>query len=176
MNEENKGDTQRKEKDWTHFVDVVGKEKKEGIAEGIKLTGEITFIHRDKEGNVKEIDVIKNLVVNKGKEIAAKLLNGVVTNFFDYIQIGTGTTAPVPGNTALETYYSEGAATCAYEADYKAKLSYTFAFSEVVTITESGVFDGPHGGAPNMLARQTFSGKAMGVGESLEVVWTTTVG
>jgi hypothetical protein len=154
----------------------MGEEKKEGMAEGIKLSGEITFIHRDKDGNVKEIDVIKNLVVNKGKEIAAKLLNGVVTNFFDYIQLGTGTTAPTLTDTALQTYYSEGAATCAYEADYKAKWSYTFAFSESVTITESGIFDGPHGGAPNIGARQTFSGKPMLIGESLEVVWTMTAG
>jgi hypothetical protein len=99
----------------------------------------------------------------------------VATNFFDYIQIGTGMTGPAPGNTTLETYYAEGAATCAYEADYKAKLAYTFAFAEAKTITESGVFDGPTP-APNMLARQTFSGKAMLTGESLEVVWTITVG
>lgn len=142
----------------------------------IKLRGEVEFIHRDKEGKIIERTKIENLIVNKGKEIVAKLINGVATNFFDYIQIGTGMTGPAPGNTTLETYYAEGAATCAYEADYKARFSYTFNFAESVTITESGVFDGARVGSPNMLARQTFSGKGMSSGESLEVVWTVTVG
>jgi len=144
--------------------------------EEIKLKGEIEITHRDKDGKVIEKEIVKNLIVNKGKEFAAKLLNGVVTNFFDYLQIGTGTTGPTVTNTALETYYSEGAAACSYEADYKARLSYTFGFSESVTITESGVFDGPQVGPPNMFARQTFSGKVMSSGESLEVVWTVTAG
>jgi len=149
----------------------------EKIEEGeIYLRGEFELIGRDKNGKIKFREKHKNLIVNKGKEIAAKLLNGVVTNFFDYIQIGTGTTSPAATDTALAAYYSEGAASLSYEADYKAKFAHTFTFTEAVTIRESGVFDGPHSAGPNMLARQTFSGKAMASGESLEVVWTITVG
>jgi len=147
-----------------------------GEKETIKLSGEILFIHRDREGNIIEKDRVKNLIVNKGKEIAAKLLNGVVTNFFNYIQIGTGTAAPTADDTELQVYYAEGQAACSYETDFKAKWAYTFVFSESVTLTESGIFDGPKSSNPNMLARQTFSGKSVSGGESLEVVWTITVG
>jgi hypothetical protein len=142
----------------------------------IKLSGAVTFVHRGVDGKVKEIDVVKNLIVNKGKEVVAKLINGVTTDFFDYIQIGTGTTAPAATDTALQTYYSEGLASRTYEADYRARLAFTFSFAESVTITESGVFDKAKAASPNMLARQTFAGKAMASGESLEVVWTITVG
>ena len=41
-----------------------------------------------------------NLVVTKGKEIAAKQLNGVTTTPVTAIAIGTGTTSPAAGNTA----------------------------------------------------------------------------
>jgi len=143
--------------------------------EEIKIVGEVELISRDKEGKIKDRQKIKNVVVNKGKELMAKLLNGVSTKYFRYIQIGTGTTAPSNTDTALEAFYAEKEASCSYQSDFKAVFSATFTFGETVTITESGVFNDAKAASPDMLCRQTFAGKTYSSGESLEVVWTITI-
>jgi len=152
--------------------------------ERLKMAGRVVFTHFDKEGKVIKRWRCDNLVVNRGKEIVAKLLNGVVTNFFDYIQIGVGTTEKIEGeivkvthmpredDTALEGYYMEGAAKRSYDEYYKgARWSYTFGFIEPVTITEAGLFDGPHDTAPNMLSRVVFPAEVIEASECLLVVW-----
>lgn len=150
--------------------------------EKIETHDELTMILRDKSGNIKSEDRFDDLIVNKGKEMMAKLLIGVSINPFDYIQIGEGSTAPTLTDIALEdqtnkTLYENGEnqATCIYEADYKAKLSATFVFSDSVSITESGVFDGLLSGPPNMLCRQVFSSREAETGDTAEIVWTITM-
>jgi len=117
----------------------------------------------------------KNLIVNKGLEWVAKLINGVETTTFSYIQVGTGTTAAQVTDTALETYNDEVDSTESYEASYKAKLVGTINFTSSVAVTESGVFNGAHTGSPEMLCRQVFSALNMANGDSLEVTWKITV-
>lgn len=148
----------------------------EEIKEGFVLKDELVITHRDKDENVISEEHFEDLIVNKGKEFAAKLLIGVSINPFDYIQIGEGTTPPAAGNTAMENQTNkalyeggEKAASVSYVTDYKARLSSTFAFTGSVAITESGVMDRPQAEAPNMLCRQTFGAKNMNDGESLEV-------
>lgn len=155
----------------------------EEIKEGFVLKDELVITHRDKDGNVVSEEHLEDLIVNKGKEFAAKLLNGVSTNPFDYIQIGEGTTPPVVGDTAMEdqtnkALYEDGEkfASVTYVADYKARLSCTFSFTGSVSITESGVMDRPQGESPNMLCRRTFGAKNMNDGEALGVIWTITIG
>jgi len=142
----------------------------------IKLRGELKLIRRDIDGEIIDVLRKKNLIVNKGKEIVAKLINGVHTKPFKYIQIGTGTASPTASDTALQSYYAEGEATVSYEADFKCKWAYTFTFNEAVSITEAGLFDDTVSANPNMLARQTFSARDMQAGQSLEVIWVIVVG
>jgi len=142
----------------------------------IRLRGELRLIRRDIDGRILDELRKKNLIVDKGKEIVAKLINGVHTKPFKYIQIGTGTASPTASDTALQSYYAEGEATVSYEADFKCKWAYTFTFNESVSITEAGLFDDSHSASPNMLARQTFSARDMQAGQSLEVIWVIVVG
>ena len=125
----------------------------------------------------KEIDrrEIKNLIVNKGLEWVAKLINGVETTKFTHIQVGTGVGAAAAGDTALGTYNAEIDSTETYEASYKAKFVGTIAFTGNVAVTESGVFNGAQAGSPEMLCRQTFSALNMTNGDSLEMTWKVTV-
>ena len=74
-------------------------------------------------------------LVNKGLEMKAKLLNGVSTAPFTYIALGSGTTAEANDQTALVTEITtnggaRAAATCEYEADYKAKWMVVFSLQE----------------------------------------------
>lgn len=138
----------------------------------VKLVGEIELIVRDRDGKIIQREKIKNVIVNKGKEVIAKLINGISTKYFRYIQIGTGTAAPTPSDTELQSYYAEKEALCSYQADFKAVFSVTFTFSESVTITESGIFNDSKVASPDMLCRQVFTGKSMSEGQSLDVIWT----
>lgn len=97
------------------------------------LTGEMTFVLRGADGNIKNIWnensigrfirrntgldlkvpglgsykenlVIKNLVTTAGKALAAGLLGASgAPAAVTYLEVGTGTTAAAAGNTALET-------------------------------------------------------------------------
>lgn len=69
----------------------------------INPLGEVEIIALDENGH--EIDRIfnNNLVVLNGRQRLAKLLSGDSDVVIDYFRIGTGTTAPVSSNTALQT-------------------------------------------------------------------------
>jgi len=113
-------------------------------------------------------------LVNKGLEMKAKLLNGVASTPFTYIALGSGTTAEANDQTALANEIStnggaRAAATCEYEADYKAKWTKTFNFTGSLSINEVGIFDAAADG--NMLMRHKFSAtKSVEDGDSLQII------
>jgi len=140
-----------------------------------ELKENIVIERRRKDGTVIDREVLSNLIVNAGKEFVAKLLNGVSTNFFDYIAIGEGTTSAVVGDTTLETEQERELASLSYEASYKALFEKTFTFGSGVSyaITEAGVFDASSSG--NMLDRFVFSAKNVDAETDLYVKVTITV-
>lgn len=111
------------------------------------------------------------IITNVGLEYIAKLINGVVSNFFDYMAIGTGTTAEAATDTALEAEVSadglaRALATLSYEADYKAKFEKTWTYTgSGISITEWGVFDAAAAG--NMMARQVITAVPLAVNDTL---------
>ena len=139
---------------------------------GIDLHGWFEIKHI-RNGEVIDHRVLPNLITNAGKAQVAGLINGVVTDYFDYIAIGTGTTAPSASDTALEGEVARGSAdrsrvTTSVTND-TAQFVYTFTFDSSYAITESGVFDADSGG--NMLCRQTFSEINVASGDSLQITW-----
>lgn len=126
--------------------------------------------HRDKNGEIINRRIIKNTKLNKGREMLAKLLNGVSVAPFTYLQIGSGTTAALAINEELETFYEDAAATCTYEANYKAKFATTFGpFAVDIDITEYGVANNDIASSPEMLCRTVDDAEEMLIGESLDV-------
>lgn len=127
--------------------------------------------------NGKEIDRrdIANLIVNTGLEHIAKLINGVETTHFTYAQVGTGTSAVIATNTALEIYNAELDTAESYEASYKAKFVGTIHFTSTVAVTESGIFNGVQAGSPVMLCRQVFTVLNVEAGDSIELTWNVTI-
>jgi hypothetical protein len=147
------------------------------LLEGLRLTGEFEVVHR-RGGEVIDRRVIKNLVVNAGKAAAAGLLNGVITNFFEHIAIGTGAVAPAAGDTALGAEITTGGGARApgtasrvttTVANDTAQIVLTFNFTASFAVTESGVFDSISAGT--MLCRQTFAAVNVVNGDSLQVTW-----
>ena len=96
---------------------------------------------------------------------------------FTYLEVGIGTTAAAPTQTALitpitDTGLARAAATCSRVqttvANDTAKLSKTWTgFSVSKAITEVGAFNDPTAGT--MLGRQTFSAVNVQSGDSLQV-------
>lgn len=128
-------------------------------------------------GKVLDVEEKCNTIVNNGLERVAKLLNGVNATYFRAIAIGTGTTGATTSDTALETEYTRSLATLSYEASYKAKFVKTFDFGSGVSedITEAGIFDSDTASGSTMLARTTFSAKAITVDVDLIVTAEITV-
>ncbi len=122
--------------------------------------------------------VIENLVVDAGKAAVAGLINGVITNFFEHIAIGTGAVAPAAGDTALGAEITTGGGARAAGTTSRvttdvtndtAQIVLTFSFTASFAVTESGVFDSAAAGT--MLARQTFSAINVVSGDSLQITW-----
>jgi len=148
----------------------------------LKLKGNVTFIARDKHGNIKQIETM-DVITDVGKAQVAGLINGVVTAPFQYIAIGTGTTAEAASDTALQTEIARKSATASRTttnvtndtAQLEATFSSADGLSGTSNVSESGVFDSSTGG--NMLCRQTFTAIALDwdAGDSLQVIWKITV-
>jgi hypothetical protein len=147
------------------------------MKEFLKLKGSAVIETRTKEGAVIDREEIKNLIVNAGKEVVAKLLNGVSSTYFRAIAIGTGTTGATTGDTTLETEVTRALASLAYEASYKATFEKTFEFGsgESYSITEAGVFDSATASGSTMLDRLTFTAKSVDSDTDLYVKITVTV-
>lgn len=124
-----------------------------------------------------------NLVVDVGLDEMAQATFGVGgsgSTDFDYIEIGTGTTAPTATDTTIET------SACARIQDASPDVNSAISGQTSVSIissfdggtcaggiTEAGVFNGLSGG--QMLARSTFGVVTIGSGDTLNVNYTLTV-
>lgn len=122
--------------------------------------------------------VVPNTVTNVGKALTAGLLTGDITNFFDYIAVGTGTTAADVTDTALQTESATAGLTRAASTNSRVTTDVTndtaqfvriFTVTGSVAVTESGIFDASSSG--NMLARQVFSAINVVNGDSLTITW-----
>jgi hypothetical protein len=86
-------------------------------------------------------------LLNKGLELQAKLTNGVSTDPFTDMALGSGTTAEAVDQTALVTELTlnglaRAAATCSYEDNYKAKWVGEFtATADSQVVNEMGIFN-----------------------------------
>ena len=138
----------------------------------VSLKGRVKLVHFRKGKLIEEIET-PNVIVAAGMAQVAGLINGVVTDYFDYIAIGTGTTSASTADTSLEAETHRGSATTSRvtttHSNDTAQLVHTFDFTDSYAITESGVFDASSGG--NMLCRQTFSAINVASGDSLQVTW-----
>lgn len=138
-------------KDERHYGDI-----KDGVKRKIRDSFFTRLIKRIQK---KAID--QDLVVSAGKAaVAGLILTDVSVDDFGYLAIGTGTTGPVAGNTALETETHRVAGTGTRQttavADDTAQLVATFSgFSGTEAVTEIGMFNADAAG--DMAMRQTFS-------------------
>lgn len=130
-------------------------------------------------GEYRDSLSVSNLVTNAGKAAVAGLLTGDITNFFDYIAVGTGTTAADVADTALETELAADGLSRAASTNSRvttdvtndtAQFVKTFSVLGSRAVTESGVFDTATTGGI-LLARQVFSAINVVSGDTLQITW-----
>jgi len=156
---------------------------KGGKVERMGMRDRVILTVKDSEGNIKqEYDSgwSENGITNAGMaEVAGLILTDVGGTPFDYIAIGTGTTAFDPTQTALVNEIKRKAATgtrvTTSVTNDTAQLVTTFSSADGLTgtsaVTESGVFNASTGGT--MIARQVFSALNINwdAGDTLQVTW-----
>jgi hypothetical protein len=139
----------------------------------IEITGNVQCILTDSDGNVKQ-QWNQNLIVSTGTAwIVQKLLNNSSLNM-NYMAIGSGTTVPVIGNTALQSELARVA--CSSVTGTNNVLTFNAFFGQGIgtgTIGEAGIFSAASSGT--MLNKVQVSPTVVkNSGDSLTIIWTLT--
>lgn len=129
------------------------------------------------EDGTKETREVHNLVVDAGKaHIADALSSAPGQGAMSHMAVGTGTTAPAAGNTALVTEIDRNALTSRTDATNVVTYVGDWAAGDATNaaIAEAGIFNAASAGT--MLARATFTAINKGASDTLKITWTVTVG
>jgi hypothetical protein len=148
--------------------------------DNLKITGNVTIAK-----NGKVVREVNNAVVNTGFSWIASRIAGDTVDDMTQMETGTGTTAVVVGNTALETPLSTSSLQTATSVTANAATTSTDAnvvfvgtwagvgSGADVTITEAGIFDSTTPFV--MLARTVFTGVVKGANDTLTITWTISI-
>lgn len=144
------------------------------INEGLKLRGDVALVLRDKDGNVKSEQKVKNLIVDTGLNFICDRMKDDETAM-THMALGSGTTAAAAGNTSLESQLGSREAldsstvsnnTITYVASFEAG-------DATGAVTEAGIFNAASGGT--MLCRVVFSVVNKAADDTLSVNWQLTL-
>lgn len=144
--------------------------------DSLKVIGHINIKLYGPDGALKQEVDKSNLVVTVGKTYLATWLAAASQSgeFMSYVGLGTGSTAPVIGNTALQTEFSGGG----YFRPVGVLSSSTNTWQNQATfgpgnatgsITEAGLFSTITSGT--MFARQVFGAVTKNSGDTFVLTW-----
>lgn len=143
------------------------------LQDSLKVTGAVAIKVFDKDGNVKQEQQIKNLVVATGKTFIAAAMVGTPTQM-THMAVGAGTTAAASGDTALGSEL--GRVALASDSSSSNVVTYTATFpagTGTGAVTEAGVFNASSGGT--MLCRTVFAVVNKGADDAMSITWQITV-
>ena len=139
------------------------------FSENLVMTGRLAIAV-----NGEVVKEVPNLVVTTGKEYVASRMKDTTKDAMSHMAVGSGTTSPAAGDTALGT-----------ELDRQALASTTVSSNEITyvatfgagdgtgAISEAGLFNAASGG--DMLCRTTFGVVNKGASDSMTITWVVTV-
>ena len=143
--------------------------------ENLAMKGELIIDRYNFTGQLVEKRRIPNLVVTAGKTLMISRLLGTTDGVMTHMGVGTGTTSPVVGNTALEIPLSARIALTSSTQDANS-VTYVGTFGAGVStgaITEAGIFNALTSGT--MLCRTTFPVVNKAAGDSIIITWVVTI-
>jgi len=143
--------------------------------EKLKLSGQLTIVLRDKDGNVKEERTEKNLVVTTGLNYIASRMKDASATAMTHMALGSGTTTAAAGQTDLVTLLGsrEALDSTTVTANAVAYVSSFEAGDATGGVTEAGIFNASTSGT--MLCRVVFSVVNKAADDTMTVTWTITL-
>lgn len=137
----------------------------------LKLTGAVSLVLRDKEGNVKHSKEAKNLIVDTGLNFICDRMKDDETAM-THMALGSSTTAAAAGDTALGTQLgSRVSLTSSTVTNNQIVFVCSFpAGSGTGAVTEAGIFNAASAGT--MLCRVVFSEVNKSADDTLQITWT----
>jgi hypothetical protein len=145
------------------------------INEDLKVTGTLKIVVKDENGDVKDEREVNNLVVTTGRNYIASRMIGTTPATMTHMGVGSGTTAPVLANSALESQLgSRVTLSSSTVSNNVVTYTATFAAGEGTgAVTEAGIFNAATSGV--MLCRTTFDVVNKGANDTLAITWSVTV-
>jgi hypothetical protein len=143
------------------------------IQETIKAKGELSIKLFGPDGKLKAEQNVPNLVVTTGKTFIAARMVGTPTAM-SHMAIGSGTTDPAVGDTALQTELGRVSLTSSASAG--AVVTYIASFGAGTgtgAVTEAGILNASSSGT--LLCRTEFAVLNKGADDSMSITWTITV-
>lgn len=144
----------------------------------VKMTGELELVLRDADGAIKDRVHVPNLVVTTGKNIIADRMKGTpALGAMSHMGVGTGSTAPAVGDTALGAQVGSRVALTSTNVS-GAVITYVATFGAGVgtgALQEAGLFNSATTTGTDMLCRTTYSVINKGASDSLTITWTVTI-
>lgn len=147
------------------------------MEETLTIKGAVHVQLFDCDGKLKREHFAPNLVVTVGKTYLAAWLAAAsqAGEFMSYIALGTGTTAPAAGDTALQAELTGGGnarviGTLTSSTNTWQSSAIFLPGNGTGAVTEAGLFSASSVGT--MFARQTFSAYNKASGDTLTVTWS----
>ena len=140
------------------------------------VRGDVTIILRDKDGNIKERQEVRNLIVNVGYDFICDVIgNTTQPGDMHWTTIGTGAVAADPTDTTLGSDLVRVTNTYAHtpgQKDFTMTADYAAGVGDGA-IAESGLLNAASAGT--LLNRVTFAVITKGLSDTLQIVWTITL-
>jgi len=143
------------------------------LNEKLNIKGDVVLVLTDENGNLKQRQEIKNLVVTTGLDyISDKMVSSATT--VSHMAIGTNNLAPAASQTALLAELDRNAFTTSSSSNGVCTFNAQWAAGDGTgAIAEAGIFAGSSGGT--MLCRTTFDTVNKAAGDSLAITWVVTI-
>ena len=139
-----------------------------------RALGKLTIEVKDKDGNLKQKQEVKNLVVDTGLDYIASRMKDATATAMSHMAIGTGSTAAAAGNTALGSEAARQALTSTTVTSNAVAYVASFAAGTGTgAITEAGILNAASGGT--LVCRTVFSVVNKGASDSMTINWTVTI-
>ncbi len=139
------------------------------VNDDLKLKGRLTITLNDEV--VQDVD---NLVVTAGKGYVASRMKDASATAMSHMAIGSGTTNPAAGDTALETELGRVSLTSTSVSGAVVTYVATFAAGTGTgAVTEAGILNASSSGT--LLCRTEFNVVNKGSSDSMTITWTVTV-
>ena len=142
---------------------------------GIKLSGQLNIVLKDKSGKIKEQRLEKNLIVTVGLTFICSRMKEDTATAMSHMALGSGTTAVAAGQTDLVSILGAREALDSSTASTNTVV-YVSSFEAgdaTGAVTEAGIFNASTSGT--MLCRTVFPVVNKAADDTMSVTWTVTL-